>query len=1247
MASKKEYELAVKIAGLVDASLQSSCALTKKQLKEIAKEAASANSETISTADALKKVSPAIDSAWNGLKNAISTTVQAATAAGTAVLGIGTASVSVGKEFETAMSSWRATADANEEEYNKAREAALEMGRTTSKTAKDSANALEYMALAGWSVDDSIKGLPGVLRLSEATEMDLARASDLVTDSMSALGVEIDDLDGYLNIVAKANNKSNQTAEQLMEAYLGVGGTMKNLHVPLAESATAMGVLANRGIKASEGGNAMNAVMINLTTGAGQAGKKMKELGISAFDSNGKFKGLKETLMTVDRAVSGLTEEERNSALSMIGGKQHVDALNALLSGLNTTVSDGKSEWDSLNESLEHADGALEKMAQTKMDNLDGDLAIMESALQDAGIQIYDGLTDPLREGVQFATNLVYEFSGEIATTFKETMPTVRRELRQAGRTFEEFMQPVMSAGEWIIDHPDVIGGGVAAAATTITSAKVAQTLITTATAMKTLGAAMASNPVTATIGVASLAAGAITGVAVQAKIADEQLKKNNLSEHFGNMSLSIDELDKAAEKIIDNGKLGQLNTAIEELDKIKTISNDIEKSQDTLAKLNWKVQMGFDLDESEYASYESSIHQYIEDSIKLAEQQQYAMNLNLDLLLGNDSDGETIKEQFSSFYGQLNSQLQDLGKQLGDAYSEGMKDGVLSMDEVETIQSLQNKMADITQKLSSSKFEASMEVIRTKYSGVEMDAETFQNFQDEIQTQVNIASEKLSESLEMNIQGAKIQLDEGAISQDTYDEMLEKFKEGYQQQVEEIQTQAGSFMTQTIMDGYADEVSTVAPAITGAIEDTMETAFSDMANSDRLAETYGTSLQSIQEAALQAIDTEGLSEGSRLAIEQLLDNMAPTIEQMEEAKKKALQAGKEVPKALADALKDIETLQLVTGSADAIWSYTGEQIANSEQYTATYNKIREIGGTLPSSISQGVLEKKREIEPGIDELYEHVKSYTQSKFKTPIDVSVNISPTYNAGAGIQIGKHAEGGIFDEPHFGVLAEAGPEAYVPLDKSKRSISIWQQAGQMLGVLPDVHQENAEPTTQFILHRNDNENNEMLQPKNRDSGLFENVLKILKIEPDANDRTFIELENDHTTEGSFDLRRAWTGTNDEKKEIPMEPYAGIQKHAEGGIFDEPHFGVLAEAGPEAYVPLDKSKRSISIWQQAGQILGTWNGTTQAQQVPQPITYSPVYQIYGADEQTVKNATRDDQERFEMMMKRYLKDQQRLAF
>ena len=122
-----------------------------------------------------------------------------------------------------------------------------------------------------------------------------------------------------------------------MDAYLAVGGVMNNLNVPITESATALGVLANRGIKGSEAGTALNAIMVNLTTGTGQAGKMMEKLGVSAFDSSGKFIGLEATLQQVNTALAGCTEEERNAALAAIGGKMHVDALNDLMAGLNTT----------------------------------------------------------------------------------------------------------------------------------------------------------------------------------------------------------------------------------------------------------------------------------------------------------------------------------------------------------------------------------------------------------------------------------------------------------------------------------------------------------------------------------------------------------------------------------------------------------------------------------------------------------------------------------------------------------------------------------------------------------------------------------------------------------------------------------------------------------------------------------------------------------------------------------------------
>lgn len=335
----------------------------------------------------------------------------AMTGAGAAIGAVAVASVNVGREFEAAMSSTAATAGATQEEYNKLKEAAMQMGRETSKTATESANALEYMALAGWSVDQSIAGLPSVLRLSEATGLDLARTSDLVTDSMSATGQTVDDLSGYLDICARAQNKSNQTAEQLMEAYIGVGGTMKGLNVPIEESATALGVLANRGIKGSEAGNALNAIMVNLTTGTGQAGKMMESLGVSAFDSEGKFIGLEATLQQLNGKLSGLTEEQRNAALAAIGGKQHVDALNDLMSGLNTTTADGVTEWEALENELYNANGALETMAETKLDNLNGDLSIFQSALQDCGIKIYDNLQEPLRGATQFGTQMVYQLS--------------------------------------------------------------------------------------------------------------------------------------------------------------------------------------------------------------------------------------------------------------------------------------------------------------------------------------------------------------------------------------------------------------------------------------------------------------------------------------------------------------------------------------------------------------------------------------------------------------------------------------------------------------------------------------------------------------------------------------------------------------------------------------------------------------------------------------------------------------------
>lgn len=423
MAGSKEMKIAIKIGGMVEASLQKAASKAASCLGSVTKSAAR--------------------------------TAKIATAAGAAATAvIGKAAVDVGKEFETAMSSAAATADATPAQFKKMEDAARKMGRATSKTAAESAAALEYMALAGWDVDTSISALPSVLKMSEASGMELARTSDLITDSMSALGVSIDELPSYLDVAAKAQNKSNQTAEQLMEAYLGVGGTMNNLGVPITESATALGVLANRGIKGSEAGNALNAVMINLTTGTGQAGEMMSKLGISAFDSSGKFIGLTNTLQQVNAALSGCTEEERNAALAAIGGKQHVDALNNLMAGLNTTNEKGITEWAALTGELENCDGALAKMAARKMDNLEGDLAILNSAMSDLGISIYKDMNTPLRDAVQLGTKMAETLSKGYSSGGMQGMAaSIGTSLADAADAVTAAMPSMVTAGVGLVQN--------------------------------------------------------------------------------------------------------------------------------------------------------------------------------------------------------------------------------------------------------------------------------------------------------------------------------------------------------------------------------------------------------------------------------------------------------------------------------------------------------------------------------------------------------------------------------------------------------------------------------------------------------------------------------------------------------------------------------------------------------------------------------------------------------------------------
>ncbi len=353
------------------------------------------------TLKAVDLVSAPFKKIWGLISNPI------AGAAAFAGVSIGVAdTLHTFKDFESAMASAAATAgiDKTSKTFEDLEKAARAAGATTTKSAAEAANALEYMALAGWDAQTSIQALPKVLQLSEATGLELGRVSDLVTDSMAALGVTVDELPGYLDKVAKAQTASNQSAEQLMEAYIGVGGLFKDLGIDITESATALGVLANRGTKGTEAATALNATLLNLTTGTGEAGKMLGSLGLSAFDSKGQFIGLQNVLKKVSAATASMTQEQRNATLAAIGGKEHVASLNKLLAGLNETNAEGVTEWDALAASIEDSSDALEDMARRKNDTLAGSLSALASVADEVKIAIGEKLQPYVKGLVEWVT---------------------------------------------------------------------------------------------------------------------------------------------------------------------------------------------------------------------------------------------------------------------------------------------------------------------------------------------------------------------------------------------------------------------------------------------------------------------------------------------------------------------------------------------------------------------------------------------------------------------------------------------------------------------------------------------------------------------------------------------------------------------------------------------------------------------------------------------------------------------------
>lgn len=309
----------------------------------------------------------------------------------TPIVGLGAAMSKIGADFDSAMAEVAAISGATGDDLAALREKAKEMGETTKFSASESAEALKYMAQAGWSTQEMMDGIGGVMMAAAASGEDLGMVADIVTDSLTAFGLTAADSARFVDVLAMASNASNTDIARMGATFKYVAPVAGALGFSIEDLSVAIGLMANRGIKGEQAGTSLRAVLTRLASPTQDAATAMADLGIAITDDTGNMRSFSDIVGDMRTGFSGLTESQKAAYAAMLGGQE---AMSGLLSIVDATDED----FQSLTDSIANAEGTARSMADVMLDNLGGDLTLLKSQLEGLAITVAEGLLPTLRE---------------------------------------------------------------------------------------------------------------------------------------------------------------------------------------------------------------------------------------------------------------------------------------------------------------------------------------------------------------------------------------------------------------------------------------------------------------------------------------------------------------------------------------------------------------------------------------------------------------------------------------------------------------------------------------------------------------------------------------------------------------------------------------------------------------------------------------------------------------------------------
>lgn len=374
-----------------------------------------------------------------------------------------TETINVGKAFDSSMSQVAAISGATGDELQLLRDKAKQMGSTTKFTASEAADAFNYMAMAGWKTEDMLGGIDGILNLAAASGSDLATTSDIVTDALTAMGYEAKDAGRLADVMAAASSNANTNVEMMGATFQYVAPIVGALGYDMEDTAVAIGLMANAGIKGEKAGTALRSILTRLSVDTDGCATNLKEMGVEVVNSDGSMRDLSDVIVDLQKVFNGLSESEQTALAKNIAGQE-------AMSGLLAIVNAAPADFNKLTSAVDNSAGAAEKMADTMLDNLGGDMTLLQSKLEGVQLAIYEKFEPALRKGVGALDKLldvvqwVIDHSTEFITVLKSmgaavaayvaytTAIKVMEKVMEKGWMSLSIVQKAVTAAQWLMN---------------------------------------------------------------------------------------------------------------------------------------------------------------------------------------------------------------------------------------------------------------------------------------------------------------------------------------------------------------------------------------------------------------------------------------------------------------------------------------------------------------------------------------------------------------------------------------------------------------------------------------------------------------------------------------------------------------------------------------------------------------------------------------------------------------------------